>query len=103
MLVEKLALFVKIEKYCDNQWVLSLTNLVINPVHRMFSFIWRTYFPSTITKYRLEEEVTRDSGGNSTGNPRFLLEDFPCSDHRSIYSQLICFHPEFQDLKHRDK
>ena len=59
--------------------------------------------PSTITKYRLEEEVTRDSGGNSTGNPGFLPGDCPCSDHRSNYSQLICFHPEFQVLKHRDK
>ena len=67
MLVEKLAHFVKIEKYCDNQWVLSLTNLVINPVHRMFSFSreiiflqqslstgWRKKSQGTVEEIQLE-------------------------------------------------
>ena len=50
-------------------------------------------------------------GGNSTGNSRFLLSDFPCSkkewktqaDHRSIHSKQICFCPDVSGWKHRGK
>ena len=81
-----------------------------NSIQRTASIIKRAHLLSAISKKRVGgrgNQLTpkRGSGGNSTGNSRFLLSDFPCSkkewktqaDHRSIHSKQICFCPEFQD------
>ena len=81
-----------------------------NSIQRSASIIKRAHLLSAISKKRVGgrgNQLTpkRGSGGNSTGNSRFLLSDFPCSkkewktqaDHRFIHSKQICFCPEFQD------
>ena len=95
----------------NDQWVLSLIKKRLsNSIQRTASIIKRAHLLSAISKKRVGgrgNQLTpkRGSGGNSTGNSRFLLSDFPCSkkewktqaDHRSIHSKQICFCPEFQN------